>query len=87
VRALAAALTAAGREVTTWTRPGLDPPTFAAALHAAWADRPPQVAHSHFWTSGLATLAVTQRLAVPVVQTFHGLGLSVPRSPDLSTAG
>jgi glycosyltransferase involved in cell wall biosynthesis len=50
-------------------------PTFATALHAAWEGRPPQLAHAHSWTSGLATLAAVRRLDVPVVQTFHGLSL------------
>ncbi|MCU1657118.1 MAG: glycosyltransferase family 1 protein, partial [Pseudonocardiales bacterium] len=51
---------------------------------------PPAVVHAHFWMSGLAALAATQELDVPVVQTFHALG-SVKRrfqgAADTSPAG
>src|SRR5690606_30496762 len=38
---------------------------------------PPDVAHAHFWMSGLAAIQAAQTLAprrVPVVQTYHALG-------------
>jgi glycosyltransferase involved in cell wall biosynthesis len=47
-------------------------PEFAECLARAWADRPPDVVHAHFWMSGLATLWAGHR--IPVVQTFHALG-------------
>ncbi|GLZ55989.1 glycosyltransferase [Actinomycetospora sp. NBRC 106378] len=34
----------------------------------------PDVAHAHFWMSGLAALDAGRALGVPVVQTFHALG-------------
>jgi D-inositol-3-phosphate glycosyltransferase len=48
---------------------------FGAELVARWARRRPDVAHAHFWMSGLATLAAARPLGVPVVQTFHALGV------------
>ncbi|MEV6859845.1 glycosyltransferase [Streptosporangium subroseum] len=49
-------------------------PMFAAHLARRWAERPPDVAHAHFWMSGLATLMAARDLGIPVVQTFHALG-------------
>ncbi|MFI7434781.1 glycosyltransferase [Micromonospora haikouensis] len=34
----------------------------------------PDVAHAHFWMSGLAALAAGRQTGVPVVQTYHALG-------------
>jgi D-inositol-3-phosphate glycosyltransferase len=34
----------------------------------------PDVAHAHFWMSGLATVTAAQSCRMPVVQTFHALG-------------
>jgi D-inositol-3-phosphate glycosyltransferase len=34
----------------------------------------PDVAHAHFWMSGVAALAAGRRAGVPVVQTYHALG-------------
>jgi glycosyltransferase involved in cell wall biosynthesis len=48
-------------------------PEFADHLADLWRHHPPEVAHAHFWTSGLAALAAARGLDVPVVQTFHGL--------------
>ncbi|GLZ29171.1 glycosyl transferase [Lentzea sp. NBRC 105346] len=47
---------------------------FAQFLAGEWAARPPDVAHSHFWMSGLASVLAAQRTGVPVVQTYHALG-------------
>jgi glycosyltransferase involved in cell wall biosynthesis len=35
----------------------------------------PEVAHAHFWMSGLAGLTAGSLTGVPVVQTFHALGV------------
>lgn len=49
-------------------------PAMADELRAAWRRRPPDVAHAHFWMSGLAVLAAAESVGVPTVQTFHALG-------------
>ncbi|MEU8381575.1 glycosyltransferase [Streptosporangium sp. NPDC048865] len=49
-------------------------PAFAAHLARRWATGPPDVAHAHFWMSGLATLEAARESGTPVVQTFHALG-------------
>jgi glycosyltransferase involved in cell wall biosynthesis len=36
-----------------------------------WA---PEVAHAHFWMSGLAAVTAGRQTGVPVVQTYHALG-------------
>ena len=36
---------------------------------------PPDLVHAHFWMSGLAALSATRDVNVPVVQTFHALGI------------
>jgi glycosyltransferase involved in cell wall biosynthesis len=51
----------------------------SSALAARLADDPPDVVHAHFWMSGLAALSATRRLDVPVVQTFHALGVTKRR--------
>ena len=35
----------------------------------------PDVAHAHFWMSGLATVTAGRACDVPVVQTYHALGV------------
>jgi D-inositol-3-phosphate glycosyltransferase len=51
-------------------------PAFATWLAASWREQPPDVAHAHFWMSGIAAIWATARSPepVPVVQTFHALG-------------
>ncbi|MEU7168074.1 glycosyltransferase [Streptomyces morookaense] len=69
-------------------------PCFGACLARSWQQEPPEVAHAHFWMSGLAALLATTHLTVPVVQTYHALGTvkrrhqgdadtSPPRRPDI----
>ena len=48
---------------------------FADQLRRAWRSLRPDVAHAHFWMSGLASLEAARPLGVPVVQTFHALGV------------
>jgi D-inositol-3-phosphate glycosyltransferase len=54
-------------------------PALADGLAADWARVRPDVVHGHFWMSGLAALDAARRVApfrsVPVVQTFHALGV------------
>jgi D-inositol-3-phosphate glycosyltransferase len=49
-------------------------PAFADWLSRRWSADPPDVAHAHFWMSGLAAVTAASRCGVPVVQTFHALG-------------
>ena len=48
---------------------------FANELARAWALRRPDVVHSHFWMSGRASLSAAGPLGIPVVHTFHALGV------------
>ena len=50
-------------------------PDFGRVLHEEWRQRPPDVVHSHFWMSGLASLAAAEPLGIPVVHTYHALGV------------
>jgi D-inositol-3-phosphate glycosyltransferase len=52
-------------------------PALAVGIADDWAEWSPDVAHSHFWMSGVATLAAASRtvLPPPVVHTFHALGV------------
>jgi len=48
---------------------------FAEWLAESWrTEWRPDVAHAHFWMSGLAAVTAGRRCDVPVVQTFHALG-------------
>ncbi|WP_430780113.1 glycosyltransferase [Actinoplanes sp. G11-F43] len=48
---------------------------FARLLGERWrAGWMPDVAHAHYWTSGLAAVTAAKRVGVPVVQSFHELG-------------
>jgi D-inositol-3-phosphate glycosyltransferase len=47
---------------------------FAERLARRWVRRPPDIAHAHFWMSGLAAVEGARGLDIPVVQTFHALG-------------
>ena len=62
---------------------------FAKDLHRQWSVQRPDVVHAHFWMSGLAALAAARPLGIPVVQTFHALGVVKKRhqgSRDTSPA-
>ena len=48
---------------------------FADDLRRQWARRRPDVVHAHFWMSGYAALQAARPLGVPVVMTFHALGV------------
>jgi len=48
---------------------------FGDWLAAEWRDRwRPDLAHAHFWMSGLAAVTAARQCGVPVAQTFHALG-------------
>jgi D-inositol-3-phosphate glycosyltransferase len=48
---------------------------FAERLAESWLAEPPDVVHSHFWMSGGAALVAAAPLGIPVVHTFHALGV------------
>ncbi len=48
---------------------------FAADLRRQWQRRRPDVVHAHFWMSGYAALEAARPLGIPVVMTFHALGV------------
>lgn len=48
---------------------------FAEELHRVWSRWRPDIVHAHFWMSGRAALAAARPLGIPVVQTFHALGV------------
>ena len=48
---------------------------FAEGLARAWKADRPDVVHAHFWMSGLASIQAAAPFGVPVVQTFHALGV------------
>lgn len=48
---------------------------FGERLRRRWRADTPDVVHAHFWMSGLAALRAARPLGVPMVQTFHALGV------------
>lgn len=49
--------------------------TFASYLAAQWRTERPDIAHAHFWMSGIAAQLAARTCGVPTVQTFHALGV------------
>ncbi|MGW0563857.1 glycosyltransferase [Streptomyces sp. NPDC003016] len=47
---------------------------FGRYLAREWQIRPPDLVHSHFWMSGLASLHATRELRLPLLHTYHALG-------------
>ncbi len=65
-------------------------PAFAQELTQRWNDWRPDIVHAHFWMSGKASLDAAGPMGVPVVQTFHALGVEKKRyqgSKDTSPEG
>jgi D-inositol-3-phosphate glycosyltransferase len=48
---------------------------FAADLYRQWSVERPHVVHSHFWMSGYAAVRAARPLGIPVLHTFHALGV------------
>jgi glycosyltransferase involved in cell wall biosynthesis len=48
---------------------------FGDELKRPWHLRRPDVVHAHFWMCGLAAFEACQALDLPIVQTFHALGV------------
>lgn len=60
---------------------------FRDGLRQHWAGDTPDVVHAHYWLAGLAALAAARPLGVPVVQSFHTLGIGGQRRAEGSEAG
>jgi D-inositol-3-phosphate glycosyltransferase len=62
---------------------------FAQWLSNEWhdGDWTPTVAHAHFWTSGLAAVTAARRIGIPVVQSFHELGVIEAGAKGASRSG
>jgi D-inositol-3-phosphate glycosyltransferase len=54
-------------------------PAFSGPLRSIWERERPDVVHALRWTSGLAALAATRDLGIPVVQEFSSLGVAERR--------
>jgi glycosyltransferase involved in cell wall biosynthesis len=54
-------------------------PAFSGSLRARLSKDRPDVVHAVRWTSGLAVLAASRGLSIPVVQSFHSLGIAERR--------
>lgn len=48
---------------------------FGRFLAEEWRETCPHVVHAHFWMSGLASALAARQVNVPVVQTYHALGV------------
>ncbi|EHR49819.1 glycosyltransferase [Saccharomonospora marina XMU15] len=48
---------------------------FARFLEREWRGSRPDLVHAHFWMSGVASLLAAKEVNVPVVQTYHALGV------------
>ncbi|MFD0207153.1 MULTISPECIES: glycosyltransferase [Saccharothrix] len=55
---------------------------FTRFLRSQWRADPPDVVHAHYWTSGVASVLAANGLDVPVVQTFHSLGVVAQQAGD-----
>ncbi|TSD99582.1 glycosyltransferase family 1 protein [Skermania sp. ID1734] len=48
---------------------------FGSYLLDRWSEERPDVAHAHFWMSGLATQLAARPRSIAMIQTFHALGV------------
>src|SRR5260370_28244652 len=62
-------------------------PAFSGALRSCWHRQRPDVVHAMRWTSGLAALAASRDLAIPVVQEFNSLEVTERRGGPRAAAG
>jgi D-inositol-3-phosphate glycosyltransferase len=62
---------------------------FARWLEKHWRDGEwtPDIAHAHFWTSGLAAVTAARQVGIPVIQSFHELGVLEPANGKPSRSG
>jgi glycosyltransferase involved in cell wall biosynthesis len=52
---------------------------FGRRLARVWQVRPPDLVHTHFWVSGLASLRAVRELGLPLLHTYHALGTAKRR--------
>jgi len=57
---------------------------FGRYLTRTWRMRPPDLVHSHFWMSGLASLRAVRELGLPLLHTYHALGTVKRRHQQLA---
>ncbi|MGK8512928.1 glycosyltransferase [Nocardia asiatica] len=57
---------------------------FGTFLRRHWTAEQPDIAHAHYWKSGLAAELASRAHGIPVVLTFHGLGTVQRRSEGLA---
>ncbi|MEV5343829.1 glycosyltransferase, partial [Streptomyces sp. NPDC052676] len=57
---------------------------FGHCLTRVWRTRPPDIVHSHFWMSGLASLHAVRVLDLPLLHTYHALGTVKRRHQQLA---
>ncbi len=57
---------------------------FGRYLTGIWRVRPPDLVHSHFWMSGLASLLAVRELGLPLLHTYHALGTVKRRHQQLA---
>lgn len=57
---------------------------FGTVLRRHWGADRPDIAHAHYWKSGLAAELASRAHGIPVVLTFHGLGTVQRRCEGLA---
>ncbi|MFD7712818.1 glycosyltransferase [Streptomyces sp. NPDC059786] len=57
---------------------------FGHYLARTWRARSPDLVHSHFWMSGLASLRAARELGLPLLHTYHALGTVKRRHQQLA---
>jgi glycosyltransferase involved in cell wall biosynthesis len=62
-------------------------PRFASELAQRWLIQPPDVAHAHFWDSGITSVQAAAVATVPVALTFHGLAAPEAVGPAVEAEG
>lgn len=62
-------------------------PTFASELAQRWLIQPPEVAHAHFWDSGLPSAQAAVVARIPVALALHSPPDLEPSEPSQSAVG
>ena len=55
-------------------------PEFGRQLARSWTVWRPDIVHADYWMSGLASMEAAEAVRVPLVQTFHALGVTKVRN-------